>query len=90
MDGDEILNEEGLRYRDEFVRHKLLDAVGDLALSGLPLIGAYEGERAGHAMSSRVLKALMEDETAYEIVEFSSLPRLVTEPLEHLAAVPAE
>ena len=90
VDGDEILNEEGLRYRDEFVRHKLLDAVGDLALSGLPLIGAYEGERAGHAMNSRVLKALMADETAYEVVEFSSHPMAVAEPLERVAAVPAE
>ncbi len=90
VDGDEILNEEGLRYRDEFVRHKMLDAVGDLALSGLPLIGAYEGERAGHAMNSRVLKALMADETAYEIVEFSSLPRFVAEPRERAVAIPAE
>lgn len=71
VDNDHVMNEEGLRYDDEFVRHKVLDAVGDLALSGMPLIGRYEGSRAGHAMNNRVLRALMADPTAYEIVDFA-------------------
>lgn len=70
IDGENILNEEGLRYEDEFVRHKVLDAVGDLSLSGLPLLGRYEGARSGHAMNNRVLRALMADETAWETVDF--------------------
>ena len=86
VDGDRVVNEEGLRFDDEFVRHKVLDAVGDLALAGAPLIGRYEGLRAGHAMNNRVLRALFADPSAYEIVELGALetgsPRL--------AAVPAE
>ena len=77
----------GLRFADEFVRHKVLDAVGDLALSGAPLIGRYEGLRAGHAMNNRVLRALFADASAYEIVDLAS-----GEPVDSqkLRAVPAE
>ncbi len=64
-----ILNAEGLRYQDEFVRHKALDAVGDLALAGAPIIGAYRSVRGGHRLNHAVLVALMSDPTAYEIVE---------------------
>jgi len=64
-----ILNTEGLRYPDEFVRHKALDAVGDLALAGAPIIGAYRSVRGGHRLNHAVLVALMSDPTAYEIVE---------------------
>ena len=64
-----ILNTEGLRYQDEFVRHKALDAVGDLALAGAPIIGAYRSVRGGHRLNHAVLVALMSDPTAYEIVE---------------------
>ena len=60
---------EGLRYKDEFVRHKTLDAVGDLALAGAPFIGCYRSYRGGHKMNANALKALMSDPTAYEIVE---------------------
>lgn len=72
IDGDQVLNEEGLRFDNEFVRHKVLDAVGDLALAGLPLVGRYEGLRAGHAMNNRVLRALFADPSAYEIVELGA------------------
>ncbi|GMV62209.1 MAG: UDP-3-O-acyl-N-acetylglucosamine deacetylase [Parvibaculum sp.] len=75
VDNDHVMNEDGLRYEDEFVRHKVLDAVGDLALSGLPLIGRYEGSRAGHAMNNRVLRALMADPSAYEVVDFAEARR---------------
>ncbi len=89
VDQDRILNEEGLRYEDEFVRHKVLDAVGDLALSGRPLIGRYEGSRAGHAMNNRVLRALMADRSAWEVVDFAEAPEAVSSGPE-LVAIPAD
>jgi len=68
--GDQrVLNPEGLRYRDEFVRHKTLDAVGDLALAGLPLIGAFRSYRGGHRLNVGVLQALFADKSAYRVVE---------------------
>jgi UDP-3-O-[3-hydroxymyristoyl] N-acetylglucosamine deacetylase len=69
VDETRILNPEGLRYSDEFVRHKLLDAVGDLALAGLPILGAYRSVRPGHKLNHAVLCALMADRTAWRIVE---------------------
>ena len=58
VDGAQVLNPEGLRHEDEFVRHKMLDAVGDLALAGAPIVGRYVGRRAGHEMTNRLLHAL--------------------------------
>ena len=69
VDGDRILNPEGLRYADEFVAHKMLDAVGDLALAGAPIIGTYRAFCPGHKMNHLVLKALFADRSAYEMVE---------------------
>jgi UDP-3-O-[3-hydroxymyristoyl] N-acetylglucosamine deacetylase len=69
IDGDRILNPEGLRYTDEFVRHKMLDAVGDLALAGAPLIGAYQSYCGGHKMNIAVLDALFADRSAWRWVE---------------------
>lgn len=69
VDGDKVLNEDGLRYDDEFVRHKMLDAVGDLYLAGAPIIGAYRGVRAGHDLTNKLLHKLFADATAYRIVE---------------------
>ncbi|ABS64038.1 UDP-3-0-acyl N-acetylglucosamine deacetylase [Parvibaculum lavamentivorans DS-1] len=89
VDQDRILNEEGLRYEDEFVRHKVLDAVGDLALSGRPLIGRYEGSRAGHAMNNRVLRALMADRSAWEVVDFTDASSAAHSGPE-LVAIPAD
>ena len=68
LDQERILNPEGLRYPDEFVRHKTLDAVGDLALAGNPIIGTYRSYRGGHKMNVAVLEALFADETAYTYV----------------------
>ena len=65
VNGDRILNGGGLRYEDEFVRHKLLDAVGDLYLAGAPLIGRFRGVRSGHAHNRRLLAALFADEEAW-------------------------
>ncbi|UZE48526.1 UDP-3-O-acyl-N-acetylglucosamine deacetylase [Rhodopseudomonas sp. P2A-2r] len=69
FDDDRLLNAEGLRYTDECVRHKVLDVVGDLALAGLPLLGAYRSVRGGHKLNHAVLTALIADRSAWKIVE---------------------
>lgn len=69
MDDNGVMNPEGLRCADEFVRHKILDAVGDLHLAGAPILGAYYGFKGGHALNNAVLHALFADKTAYEIVD---------------------
>lgn len=66
VDGDRVLSPGGLRHRDEPVRHKMLDAVGDLALAGAPLLARYSGNRAGHAMTNRLLRKLFATEGAWE------------------------
>ncbi|MCC8934698.1 UDP-3-O-acyl-N-acetylglucosamine deacetylase [Rhizobium sp. 'Codium 1'] len=72
-DDDTVINVEGLRYeKDEFVRHKTLDAVGDLALAGAQFIGCYRSYRGGHKMNANALKALLSDPSAYEVVEAPS------------------
>lgn len=69
LDDSGILNEDGLRYGDEFVRHKALDAIGDLAICGLPLMARYRSSRGGHKLNFAVVDALLSDRTAYEVVE---------------------
>jgi UDP-3-O-[3-hydroxymyristoyl] N-acetylglucosamine deacetylase len=66
---DRILNPEGPRFPDEFVRHKVLDAIGDLALAGAPILGAYRSVRGGHKLNHAVLAALLSDPTAWTVVE---------------------
>lgn len=68
-DDNKVVNPEGLRFNDEFVRHKTLDAVGDLALAGAQFIGCFRSYRGGHRLNATVLKALLADKTAFEIVE---------------------
>ena len=75
FDAKRVLNPEGLRYRDEFVRHKVLDVVGDLALSGLPLLGHYRSVRGGHKLNNTVLCALLADRSAWRIVEAQPMRR---------------
>jgi UDP-3-O-[3-hydroxymyristoyl] N-acetylglucosamine deacetylase len=70
MDDYKVLNSEGLRYNDEFVKHKILDAMGDLHLLGKPLLGAYSAFRSGHAMNNRLLRELLAHEDAFEVVTF--------------------
>ncbi len=65
-DDNKIINPEGLRYENEFVRHKTLDAVGDLALAGAPILGCYRSYRGGHKLNSLALQALLSDPSAYE------------------------
>lgn len=69
FEGDRVLSPGGLRHRDEPVRHKMLDALGDLALAGAPILGRYTGIRAGHAMTNRLLRALFARPDAFRIVE---------------------
>jgi UDP-3-O-[3-hydroxymyristoyl] N-acetylglucosamine deacetylase len=70
VDDYRILNEDGLRYEDEFVKHKVLDAIGDLYLLGHSLIGAFSGCKSGHALNNRLLRTLMADHGAWEVVVF--------------------
>jgi UDP-3-O-[3-hydroxymyristoyl] N-acetylglucosamine deacetylase len=70
LDEYRVLNEDGLRYADEFVRHKILDAVGDLYLAGRPIIGAFEGFKSGHALNNKLVRALLAQPDAWEEVVF--------------------
>jgi UDP-3-O-[3-hydroxymyristoyl] N-acetylglucosamine deacetylase len=74
-----ILNDGGLRYADEFVRHKILDAVGDLYLLGAPLIGAFEGHKSGHAANNALLSTLLGDRDAFEMVTFENARSVVAD-----------
>jgi UDP-3-O-[3-hydroxymyristoyl] N-acetylglucosamine deacetylase len=78
MDDYKVLNSDGLRYDDEFVKHKILDAMGDLYILGKPLLAAYSAFRSGHAMNNQLLRALLAQPDAYDIVTFerpSDAPR---------------
>jgi UDP-3-O-[3-hydroxymyristoyl] N-acetylglucosamine deacetylase len=68
VDGDRVLNPEGLRAPDEFVRHKMLDAVGDLAMAGAPIHGRFLAHKSGHALNNRLLRALLDDTSAWRLV----------------------
>jgi len=72
LDDYRVLNEDGLRYEDEFVKHKILDAIGDLYLLGHSLIGEFSGFRSGHALNNKLLRALLADESAWEEVIFET------------------
>ena len=73
IDGDTVLNEDGLRFPDEFVRHKVLDCVGDLYLAGAPLIGHVDAVKAGHQINNAALRALFADPSAYAIVDYDDV-----------------
>lgn len=70
MDEFRVLNSDGLRYGDEFVKHKILDAIGDLYVVGYPLLASYEAYRSGHALNNQILRTLLGQQDAYEIVTF--------------------
>ena len=72
MDDYKVLNTDGLRYDDEFVKHKILDAMGDLYILGKPLLAAYSAFRSGHAMNNRLLRELLSQPDAYEVVTFET------------------
>jgi len=70
MDSFHILNDDGLRYEDEFVKHKVLDAIGDLYLLGHPLIGEFSAHKSGHELNNRLLRQLIADQSAWELVSY--------------------
>ena len=70
VDDNRVLNAEGLRYDDEFVKHKILDAIGDLHVAGKPMLAAYTAFKSGHALNNKLLRKLLADTSAYEIVSF--------------------
>jgi UDP-3-O-[3-hydroxymyristoyl] N-acetylglucosamine deacetylase len=86
LDDYRILNEDGLRYEDEFVKHKILDAIGDLYLLGHSLIGEYSGYKSGHGLNNRVLRALIADRSAWEEVTFETP---ASAPISYVAAAAA-
>ena len=73
IDDYRVLNEDGLRYKNEFVRHKILDAIGDLYLLGHSLIGSFTGYKSGHALNNRLLRELLQHEAAWEEVVFEDV-----------------
>jgi len=84
LDDYRVVNEDGLRYDDEFVKHKVLDAVGDLYLLGYSLIGAFCGHKSGHALNNHLLRTLVQQQDAWEIVTFedpASVPVWLTDPV---------
>ena len=88
MDEYRVLNAEGLRYADEFVKHKVLDAIGDLYLCGHPLLASYSAHKAGHGLNNQILRVLLEDKEAWEIVSFekdASTPAAVSHQFSPLA-----
>lgn len=86
MDDFRILNEDGLRYEDEFVKHKILDAIGDLYLLGHPLIGAFSACKSGHALNNRLLRTLIADKDAYELMSYNESDRAA---ISFMRTVPA-
>ena len=87
VDGEHIVNPQGLRFENDFVRHKILDAIGDLALIGIPVIGEYRGHKSGHYLNKLLIKKLLADKGAWSYIsmdEFYSLhgetPRYADEP----------
>lgn len=86
LDDDRVLNEDGLRYEDEFVKHKILDAIGDLYLLGHSLIGEFSGYKSGHALNNKLLRALIATAGAWEEVTFDSL---AAAPISYVAAAAA-
>ena len=87
VDNYRVLNEDGLRYEDEFVKHKILDAIGDLYLLGHSLIGAFSGYKSGHALNNKLLKALIANPQAWEEVTFEEEDGLA--PISYIAPIHA-
>lgn len=85
LDQYRILNEDGLRYEDEFVKHKVLDAIGDLYLLGHPLIGAFSAHKSGHSLNNRLLRTLMADADSWELITYDDA-RLA--PIAFMRTVP--
>jgi UDP-3-O-[3-hydroxymyristoyl] N-acetylglucosamine deacetylase len=87
VDDFRVLNEDGLRYEDEFVKHKVLDAIGDLYLLGHSLIGAFSGYKSGHGLNNRLLRTLLANEDAWELVTFEDPKQAPISYIQPVAAV---
>ena len=72
IDDFAVMNDGGLRYQDEFVKHKLLDVIGDLYLLGKPILGAFSGYKSGHALNNKLARALLRCEDAWEIATYEA------------------
>ena len=90
IDDYAVINDDGLRYDDEFVKHKLLDVIGDLYLLGKPILGAFYGYKSGHALNNKLARALLRCEDAWELVTYEA-PSVVSgrQPILQPAAVSA-
>ena len=86
VDDYRILNEDGLRYKDECVKHKILDAIGDLYLLGYSLIGSFTGFKSGHALNNRLLRELLADEAAWELISFEDETKLPISFMQPISA----
>ncbi|MEK9825043.1 MAG: UDP-3-O-acyl-N-acetylglucosamine deacetylase, partial [Methylotenera sp.] len=85
-------NADGLRYDDEFVKHKVLDAIGDLYMLGHPILGAFYAYKSGHALNNQLLRALLQDESAWEYTTFEQLqdaPEVFSDARKDLLIEPA-
>ena len=85
VDDYRILNEDGLRYEDEFVKHKILDAIGDLYLLGHSLIGAFNGYKSGHDLNNQLLRKLLATQGSWELVTFSADDEV---PISYMQPIP--
>ena len=85
MDKFRVLNEDGLRYDDEFVKHKVLDAIGDLYLLGHPLIGSFSAYKSGHSLNNKLLRALVADQEAWELTSYNESEQA---PITFVRAIP--
>ena len=70
LDNNRVINPEGLRYEDEFVKHKMLDAIGDLYMDGHSILGSFKAYKTGHDLNNRLLRALLSDSANYEVITF--------------------
>jgi UDP-3-O-[3-hydroxymyristoyl] N-acetylglucosamine deacetylase len=89
LDDSGVMNEDGLRYEDEFVKHKILDAIGDLYLLGHSLIGEFSGHKSGHGLNNRLLRALQADAGAWEEVSFEKPEHAPISYVQALTVPPA-
>lgn len=83
---DKVLNDGGLRFKDEFVRHKVLDSIGDLYLSGSRIMGHFQGNKSGHSLNNKLLRTLLSDKSAWRMVQFNDKFDFNDSPIEQLAS----
>ena len=88
LDEYRVLNEDGLRYADEFVRHKILDAVGDLYLAGHPIVGAYVAFKSGHALNNKLVRALLAEQASWELATYADDAPVPVAYMPPMAPVP--